>query len=66
MLKKETKFSEGEIREMYSQFMQEYKEGYVSKEQFHSAAEDSFPRGDGRKLVEIVFNNFDENQELLL
>merc|ERR1711894_156415 len=62
-LKKETKFQEAEIRGMYAQFIDEYPEGYISQEKFQNAAEGAFPKGDGRKLVEIVFNSFDQNQD---
>merc|ERR1711941_5640 len=56
-------FQEAEIRGMYAQFIDEYPEGYISQEKFQNAAEGAFPRGDGRKLVEIVFNSFDQNQD---
>jgi len=62
-LKKSTKFKEKEIKEMYWQFLEEYPDGYISKEEFHKATEGAYPDGDGRQLVEIVFNNFDQNQD---
>ncbi|CAN7984110.1 unnamed protein product [Ixodes hexagonus] len=63
ILRKETLFTDAEIRQWYQEFVKEFPSGRVTLRQFKEAYRRQFPNGDPNKLAEHVFRTFDANQD---
>ncbi|XP_059477008.1 frequenin-1-like [Neocloeon triangulifer] len=62
-LKKETYFSEKEIKKWYKGFVKDCPTGTLTEEGFVNIYRQFFPQGDPTKFATLVFRVFDENQD---
>lgn len=62
-LKRETKFSEAELRQWHKGFLHDCPTGKLSYEEFQGIYKQFFPQGNSAKFAKFVFATFDDNKD---
>lgn len=62
-LKVQTQFTEEELKLWYKNFLEDYPNGIVTKDEFKSEYTKFFPYGDASSFVDHIFRTFDKNND---